>query len=154
MTSSVLIVGLDPDLAVRARSTRERFPDLDADVVRAGIESNRAELGRLGFATDFCGIDHGATAEATFRDAVAHRRYDVVVIGGGVRLDPALTHVLEVIVNLTRELMPNAVIVFNTGPATNTDAVGRWCPVRTPLVDAGGGVVSPLRPTSATGAER
>ena len=141
MTPAVLIVGLDPSLAVHSRATRERFPDLDAEVVRAGIEKNRAELGRLGFETDFCGIDHGATAEATFRSAVARRRYDVVVVGGGVRLDPALTHVLEVIVNLTRELVPGAVIAFNTGPATSTAAVGRWCPERAPLVDAGGGVV-------------
>ena len=141
MTFSVLIVGLDPYLAVHARSSRERFPDLDPTVVWAGIEKNRTELGRLGFETDFCGIDHGATAEATFREAVVHRRYDVVAIGGGVRLDPALTHVLEVIVNLTHELVPQAVIVFNTGPATTTDAVRRWCPERTPLVDASGGIV-------------
>ena len=141
MTLSVLIVGLDPDLAVHARSSRARFPDLDAGVVWAGIEQNRAELGDLGFATDFCGIDHGATAEATFRAAVAGRRYDVVAIGGGVRLDPALTPLLEVVVNLTHELLPQAVIVFNTGPATTTDAVGRWCPARVPLVDASGGVV-------------
>ncbi|MBV9922764.1 MAG: hypothetical protein JOY78_18200 [Pseudonocardia sp.] len=141
MTSSVLIVGLDPDLAVHARSSRERFPDLDAEVVWAGIEQNRAELGRLGFTTDFCGIDHGATAETTFREAISRRRYDIVAVGGGVRLDPALTHVLEVLVNLTHELLPQAVIVFNTGPATTTDAVGRWRPEPVPLVDAGGGLV-------------
>ena len=141
MTPSVLIVGLDPDLAVHARSSRERFPGLDAEAVWSGIEKNRAELGRLGFEADFCGIDHGATAEATFREAVSRCRYDVVAIGGGVRLDPALTHVLEVLVNLTHELLPEAVIVFNTGPATTTDAVGRWRPERTPLVDASGGLV-------------
>ena len=118
MTLSVLIVGLDPSLAAHARSSRATFPDLDADAVAAGIEENRAALGRRGLETDFCGIDHGATAEATFRAALGRRPYDIVVTGAGVRLDLALTHLLEVLVNLTHELAPQATIVFNTGETT------------------------------------
>ena len=57
--------------------------------------------------------DHGATAEATFRAALGRRPYDIVVIGAGVRLDLALTHLLEVLVNLTHDLAPQATIVFN-----------------------------------------
>lgn len=136
MSGSMLSVGLDPALVSRSASSRAAFPDMDAETIRAGVAASRATLQRHGFRTDVCLLDYGATAESVYRAALEATSYDVVMIGGGVRMDPALTHLFEVLVNVTRELAPQAVLVFNTGPATTADAVLRWLPERVPLADA------------------
>ena len=84
---------------------------------------------------------HGALRGRPWPTVAASRPRPGQLCRESPSLVSALTHLLEVIVNLTHELVPQAVIVFNTGPATTTDAVGRWCPERIPLVDASGGVV-------------
>jgi hypothetical protein len=136
MSKSVLTVGLDPALVSASGSTRAAFPDVDAETIRAGVAASQAKLHENGFATDVCLVDYGATAESVYRAALAAKSYDVVVIGGGVRLDPALTHLLEVLVHITREMAPEAVLAFNTSPASTADAVLRWLPERAPLADA------------------
>ncbi len=87
MSPSVLVVGLDPALVNDAPSSRAAFPEVDAEVVRAGMAASQARLEELGFTTDVCLLDYGATAESVYRAALAGREYQVVVIGGGVRFD-------------------------------------------------------------------
>jgi hypothetical protein len=48
-----------------------------------------------------------------------------VVIGGGVRLDPAQTPVLEPLVNAVIEAVPRARMAFNTSPTETAEAIGR-----------------------------
>jgi hypothetical protein len=132
----VLSVGLDPALVSASASSRAAFPDVDAETIRAGVAANQAALQRHGFRTDVCLIDYGATAESVYRAALEGTSYDVVMIGAGVRMDPALTHLFEVLVNVTREVAPQAVLVFNTSPTTTADAVLRWVPEQAPLADA------------------
>lgn len=136
MSKSVLTVGLDPALVSGSASSRAAFPDVDAETIRAGVAASQARLHEHGFRTDVCLVDYGATAESVYRAALAATPYDVIVIGGGVRLDPALTHLLEVLVHVTRQVAPRAALVFNTSPASTADAVLRWLPERTPLGDA------------------
>lgn len=135
MSRSMLSVGLDPALVSRSASSRAAFPDEDAETIRTGIAASRATLARHGFRTDVCLVDYGATAESVYRAALEGTYYDIVMIGGGVRMDPTLTHLFEVLVNVTRELAPQAVLVFNTGPATTAEAVLRWLPEPVPLAD-------------------
>ncbi len=136
MSRSVLSVGLDPALVSTSPSSRAAFPGVDAETIRAGVAASQATLQRHGFRTDVCLVDYGATAESVYRDALEGSSYDVVMIGAGVRMDPALTHLFEVLVNVTRELAPRAVLVFNTGPTTTAEAVLRWFPERVPLTNA------------------
>ena len=133
MSQSVLLVGLDRTLVADAPSSRRAHPDVDAETIRAGVAANHAALRRQGFDVDVCALDYGRSA--VFRAALARVAYDYVMIGAGVRLDPELTHLFEVLVHTTRELAPSATLVFNTGPETSAEAVGRWHPTRTPLVD-------------------
>jgi hypothetical protein len=51
---------------------------------------------------------------------------DVVVIGGGVRLDPAQTTVLEALVNAVIDAAPGARVAFNTSPTDTAEAIGRF----------------------------
>lgn len=132
-SASVLTVGLDPVLVEDAASSRAAFPDLDVDVVRAGVAAERARLRELGFTVDLCLLDYGRTAEAVYRAALSAKDYDLVVIGAGIRLDPALTPLLEVLVDATRELAPAAKLCFNVSPTTTVEAVQRWWPDRKPL---------------------
>ncbi|WP_225848574.1 hypothetical protein [Streptomyces sp. HPF1205] len=133
MNKSMLTVGLDPALVDDAPSSRAAFPEMDAEAVRAGVAAGKARLEELGFTVDVCLLDYGRTAEAVYRAALAARDYDFVVIGAGVRLDPALTPLLEVLVNATHELAPKAKICFNVSPTTTVKAVQRWWPEHTPL---------------------
>jgi hypothetical protein len=57
--------------------------------------------------------------------ALAARPVDVVVIGGGVRLDPAQTPVLEALVNAVIDAAPGARVAFNTSPTDTAEAIGR-----------------------------
>ena len=142
MSPTVLSVGLDPALVDVSPTSRAAFPGVDAETVRAGLEASQEALQRLGVRTATCLVDYGATAEEVYRTTLRASSYDYVMIGAGVRMDPALTHLFEMLVNVTRELAPHAVLVFNTGPGTTAEAVRRWFPAPTPLDDA-------LSPSSA-----
>ncbi|MFE2377554.1 hypothetical protein [Streptomyces sp. NPDC059398] len=134
MSPSLLTVGLDPALVDDAPSSRAAFPELDAETVRAGVAAERARLTELGFTVDLCLLDYGRTAEAVYRAALSGKEYDLVVIGAGIRLDPVLTPLLEVLVDATHELAPGAKLCFNVSPSTTVEAVQRWWPEREPLV--------------------
>ncbi|ASQ93578.1 hypothetical protein [Streptomyces sp. 11-1-2] len=134
MSPSILTVGLDPALVDDSASSRAAFPELDAEVVRAGVAAERARLAELGFTVDVCLLDYGRTAEAVYRAALSGKDYDIVVIGAGVRLDPVLTPLFEVLVGITHELAPGAKLCFNVSPSTTVEAVQRWWPERGPLV--------------------
>ncbi|MFJ8195013.1 hypothetical protein ACIQ8D_35545 [Streptomyces sp. NPDC096094] len=134
MSPSMLNVGLDPALVDDAPSSRAAFPEIDAEAVRAGMAAGRARLEELGLSVDVCLLDYGRTAEAVFRAALTAKDYDIVLIGAGVRLDPELTPLLEVLVNITHELAPGAKLCFNVSPTTAVEAVQRWWPEHKPLV--------------------
>lgn len=134
MSPSMLTVGLDPALVDEAPSSRAAFPDIDAEAVRAGVAAGRARLEELGFTVDVCLLDYGRTAEEVYRAVLSAKDFDIVMIGAGVRLDPALTPLFEVLVNVTHELAPGAKLCFNVSPTTIPEAVQRWWPERKPLV--------------------
>ncbi|MFE1937690.1 hypothetical protein ACFW95_46465, partial [Streptomyces sp. NPDC059474] len=106
MSPSMLTVGLDPALVDDSASSRAAFPEIDAEVVRAGVAAERARLAELGFTVDVCLLDYGRTAEAVYRATLSGKDYDIVMIGAGVRLDPELTPLFEILVDTTRELAP------------------------------------------------
>lgn len=82
-----------------------------------------------------CLVDTGAIAGSVFRDALRRRRFDVVVIGAGVRLEPSRTHLLEVLVNTVLKLSPESRLCFNTSPDSTVKAVQGWWLQATALAD-------------------
>lgn len=132
MSRAVLAIGIDPALvAARQVPPAAGTATVDAASIRAGAAASGARLRELAFDVDVCFTDHGTTAESVVRERLASRPYDVVMIGVGLPTDLALTHLFEVLVNATRELRPDAVLVFNTHPASTAAAVERWFPQRT-----------------------
>jgi hypothetical protein len=123
----VLGIGLDP-YTIDFNSDFYRGKPLNADVIAGGIKADKARI--LGMGHDFewllINARGGAqAASAAARARLAGRPVDVVVIGGGVRLDPAPTPVLEALVNAVIEAAPGVRIAFNTSPTDTAEAITR-----------------------------
>ena len=121
---SVLVVGLDPTLI---DFTDPGYPPgMNAEKVFAGVKSSEDELIGLGYSVHTCLTDFGETAEAVVRRELEQQRFDCVMIGAGVRLNPSNFLLFEKLVNVVHEHAPQAKICFNTMPHNIGEAVQRW----------------------------
>ena len=121
----VLGIGFDPH-TIDFEGDFFKGKPLNADVIARGIEAEAARIKALGHDFEWLLIDARGGAEparAAARTALAARPVDVVVIGGGVRLDPAQTPVLEALVNAAAAA--GARVAFNTSPTDTGAAIGR-----------------------------
>jgi hypothetical protein len=121
----VLGIGLDP-YTVDLDTEFFRGKPLNADVIAGGIKAEAARIRAMGHDFEWLLIDARGGAEAASsaaRAALAARPVDVVVIGGGVRLDPAQTPALEALVNAVTEA--GARVAFNTSPTDTAAAIER-----------------------------
>ena len=123
----VLGIGLDP-YTIDFDSEFFQGKPLNADIIASGIKADEHRIRGMGHDFAWLLIDarRGAeAASAAARAALGARRVDVVVIGGGARLDPAQTRVLEALVNAVIEAAPGARIGFNTSPTDTAEVIGR-----------------------------
>lgn len=118
---NVLLIGLDPAVVDYAK-----WPGLTPEKLKGVLEGDVARMEEAGYAAQLCFVDHGQTAAETVAGALAKADYDVILIGAGVRTDPAEFHLFERLVNTVHEKAPRARICFNTGPTDSLDAVKRW----------------------------
>jgi hypothetical protein len=68
----------------------------------------------------------GAAAVQVIAGALASKKFDCVLIGAGLRVDPSQLLLFERIINLVHALAPGASICFNTRPGDSQEAVQRW----------------------------
>jgi hypothetical protein len=120
----VLMVGLDPNLIDFSKPGYP--PGMSAAKVMAGLDACEAELNRLGYGVQMCFTDFGETAEAVVRDQLKQKRFDCVMIGAGVRSNPANFLLFEKLVNVVHEHAPQAKMCFNQLPSDTAEAVKRW----------------------------
>ena len=123
----VLGIGLDP-YTIDFDTDFFRGKPLDADMISGGLKAEEARLRKMGHDFEWLLIDARGGAGAAgvaARAALAARPVEVVAIGGGVRLDPAQTPVLEALVNAVIEVAPRARVAFNTSPTDTAEAIGR-----------------------------
>jgi hypothetical protein len=91
------------------------------------IERGMAAIRAAGVDGEMCGISKDPDeAEAELRRRFAEGPYGVALIGGGVRMLPEHTVLLERIVNVLVDLQPGIRISFNTSPQNSLDAIRRW----------------------------
>jgi hypothetical protein len=91
------------------------------------IERGWGAIQAQGVAGELCGISKDPDeAEAELRRRFAEGTFGVALIGGGVRLLPENTVLLERIVNVLIDLQPDIRISFNTSPQNALDAIRRW----------------------------
>ncbi len=101
-------------------------PGLDAEKINAGIAVGLAKIGERGWQGEPCMISPDEAGGLMLEQGLAAAHYDCVVIGGGIRLPPKSTWLLEVVVNAVRKTAPDTPIAFNTVPEDTAEAAARW----------------------------
>lgn len=128
VNDAVLNIGLHPDLVTETASARETNRSIDAAQVLRGLATSRDAAAEIGLDFDNFLVTHGMDVAEQLRQRLHDRHYALIVIGGGVRFEPALTHLFEVLVNVVISSSPKSVLCFNTGPDTTITAIRRWWP--------------------------
>ncbi|MEV4066611.1 hypothetical protein [Nonomuraea dietziae] len=118
----ILTIGLHPSAI-----DYTPFPDLDEATLTARIEQGDAALRAAGFDAVRClvGTDPDE-AEQSVREQLPEGPFDVVMIGGGVRMAPEHTLLFERLINVLVATTPGVQFCFNTSPETTIDAIRRW----------------------------
>jgi hypothetical protein len=123
-SKSVLVIGLEPTLI--DFSQPGYAPGMDAAKVLAGLKSSEDELTRLGYSVEMCLTDFGETAVSVVQRQLRQKRFDCVLVGAGVRMNPSNFLLFEKLINVVHEHAPQAKICFNTLPNDTAAAVKRW----------------------------
>ena len=110
------MIGLDP-----YRVPGPWDPAPVAEAIAVGM-ARFADAG-VGVETCLFGLDGSDDIDAVVAEALDRRRWEVVVIGGGVRNQLEL---FERIVNLVHRRAPGASIAFNSTPEGTFEAAARW----------------------------
>ena len=102
------------------------WPGLTEEKLKAQIEADIASLVAMGLDAKA----HYITAPETAYDSVvatlAAEKFDVILVGAGVRKVDANFLLFEAVINAIHVAAPNSKICFNTNPADTADAVKRW----------------------------
>ena len=104
-------------------------PGMSVEKIRAGIEVAMKEFAARGWEADLGLIRPDETAGPTVERLLGSKRYNCVVIGGGVRLPPRRLPIFEAVINAIHKAAPGATIAFNTRPEDSADAAARWLPI-------------------------
>jgi len=101
-------------------------PGFDAEKIHAGIAIGLAKMTERDWQAELCLVPPDPSAGRIVEQQLATAVYDCVVIGGGIRLPPKSTWLLEIVVNAVRKATPNTPIAFNTRPEDTAEAAARW----------------------------
>ncbi len=118
----ILMIGLHP----RALDYSKLPPGLDEATMTERIEAGFGAAVAAGFDAVSCLI--GTTpdaAEAEIRATFGRDRFGLVMIGGGIRMNPEYTELFERIINVSNAESPGITFCFNTSPETTLDALRR-----------------------------
>lgn len=105
----------------------DKWPDMTPEKLEATGREVELELRDAGFEPKTCLIDGTENSDRQVTSALRAFQPDVLVIGGGVRLDPGRSPLLERVVNLFAKELPGVKFAFNTRPWDTVDAVRRVC---------------------------
>ncbi|KAI0087086.1 hypothetical protein BDY19DRAFT_893607 [Irpex rosettiformis] len=121
MAPAILLIGLP------WQSLPDNLKEL-AEKVRIGLEGLETRMPDAGY--DFHGCyAHPKDGYQPFTDAITSRKWDVIIIGFGVRGTPDFTVFFEWLVNEIKEKAPQTKIGFNHSPESTLDAAKRLAPV-------------------------
>jgi hypothetical protein len=96
------------------------------DEVRSGLAAAQEKVKAAGHPLDLCLLLGDGQDEALIERTLRGQRYDIIVVGAGIRLQPKHHLLFERVVNLVHRHAPGAAIGFNTTPIDTADAVLRW----------------------------
>jgi hypothetical protein len=120
---SVLIVGETPE---KVDFSDPAIPvGLTPAQIRQGLESSLDELRAKGRVAHLVYLDTKETAPEQLAHALDGNRFDVIVVGAGLRIIPRQTEMFEVVMNIIRISAPQAKLAFNLSPDDSARAAER-----------------------------
>jgi hypothetical protein len=122
----ILVIGYAPDAV--DFSDPAIPPGITAEVIAEGIKKDGQKMKNMGWQSEALFIRPDENVQKRILEHLASKNYDVIVIGGGVRMTTKFVSVCEQVVNAIREGAPQTPIAFNEGPDTSSDAALRWLP--------------------------
>jgi hypothetical protein len=90
------------------------------------LNGSRDRLERLGHEVRILLTRDATTVEAQVSAALRDHRYDVIVIGAGLRILPPMADQFERLINVLHEKAPQAKLAFNSQPDDSDKAALRW----------------------------
>ena len=99
---------------------------MSAAKVTAGLNGSVARLQAAGHEAELLLTRDAASVETQVSRAVQGRKYDVIVIGAGLRTLPSMVEQFELLMNVVREKSPRSKLAFNSGPDNSDSAALRW----------------------------
>jgi hypothetical protein len=124
MGKSVLIVGEDPAQIDFAAPSVPK--GLSAAGIMDDLNGSVARLEAAGHSATLLLTKDAETVERLATKALADGRYDVIVIGAGLRTLPFLALQFERLMNVIHEKAPHAKLAFNSVPGDSDIAAMRW----------------------------
>jgi DNA-binding LacI/PurR family transcriptional regulator len=120
MAKAVLIIGEDP--------SRIDFsaPGMSARKVMDGLKESQERLEKSGYNAAVLLTQDAETVEAQVAQALREDRYDVIVVGAGLRTLPPMAEQFEKLINVLHTDAPDAKLAFNSHPADSDAAALRW----------------------------
>lgn len=122
--TGVLIIGVDP--SVVDPDDPATPSDVTPETIAEGIQDALADMRSRGWRAEHCAILPDGSAEETIAACLRRTAWDVVVIGGGVRVPPRFLLLFERVIAAVRNGAPRAAIAFNTSPTDSSAAALRW----------------------------
>lgn len=118
----VLSVGEDP-----ATVDFTKTPSgVDEAYIRAGIDQALATMRERGWDARMCIVNPDIEAALfKFKAALAAGPWDVLLLGGGLRMPPERLELFEALVNEAHRSAPNARLAFDNDPHDGAEAVAR-----------------------------
>ncbi|WP_150463971.1 hypothetical protein [Francisella sp. XLW-1] len=117
----VLCIGWEPNSV-----DYSKYPGMDPERLRSVLEVDLQKLNDIGYDAQMGYITSEESAVKEVVDLLSNRRFDIVLIGAGVRKDGDCFYLFEKLVNVVHQYATTAKICFNTGPTDSVQAVQRW----------------------------
>ena len=122
----ILIVGEDP----ASLKAKELPSGVTAEGILRALNDARAALQSKGHDAEILLTTSVERIAGELAEAVRGRRFDVVVIGAGLRILPPMALHFERLMNAIREHAPDARLAFNTKPEDTAEAAERQLEAR------------------------
>jgi hypothetical protein len=119
--ASILIIGEDPSNL----EPEDNPPGITAETIRAALNGAREALRAKGHDAQILWTTTADRIVGELAGAVRGRRYDLLVIGAGLRVLPVMAAQFEILMNAIRDLAPAARLAFNARPDDTEAAAER-----------------------------
>jgi trans-aconitate methyltransferase len=121
---SILIVGEDP--AFIDFGAPDAPKGMTAAKIMTGLNDSVARLKAAGHDADLLLTRDAESVEAQVSSALQRKNYDVIVIGAGLRVLPAMAEQFERLMNVLHSKAVQSKFAFNSRPDDSDAAARRW----------------------------